>query len=391
MATIDDLANVRAAIGVVSSGLTSLTGGTAGDPFKNGGVQFPNDLEMYNNWIEFAAVPTTGAAEGWLGGLLGAAITGSGSALAASGGVIRLPLPSNLSTDYHPTYSTPDLNAAAGMALKPFDRAIYGNKDIPGQAAAGGAFAAAGVAAVAASASGTMAAAGAAASALGIGGDAIGAALKVAGGIAMNPHKIVLFTGVDFRDHTFSWKLSPRNRGESDAIRQIIEMFTYYSHPEFVAGGLFFKYPEFFQIKFYRDSYLFKLRPSVCTNIKVDYHSQGVAAYVRETGDPTPAPVEISFSVTFKETEIISKQFLNPGINTSAAPVPRPLALEGRALTPPNMTPQILPNAREQQMPIQTIIPGGGPGALEGSGPPPPGGGNRVPPPGAERTPNRPR
>jgi hypothetical protein len=90
-------------------------------------------------------------------------------------------------------------------------------------------------------------------------------------------------------------------------------MFVYYSHPEFVGGGLFFKYPEFFEIKFARDSYLFRLRPSVCTDIKVDYHSQGYAAYIRNAdGSGEPAPAEVSLSLTFKETEVISKQFLNP-------------------------------------------------------------------------------
>ena len=330
MSEIQNLANARAAIGVVSAGLTSIIGGTANDPFKNTGEQFPNDLAIHNNWIEFAAVPTTGSAEGLLGGILGAAITGSGSATATTGGVIRLPLPAGLSTDYHPSYSTPDLGAAAGMALKPFDRAIYNNQDISGQAALGGALAGAGAVALGMAAGkyagSTLALAGQAASALGVNGDtATAAALKVGGGLAQNPQKIVLFTGVDFRDHSFSWKLSPRNRSESDAIRRIIDMFTYYSHPEFVAGGLFFKYPEYFQIKFHKDSYLFKLRPSVCTSIKVDYHSQGVAAYVRPTsGGGDPAPVEISFSVSFKETEIISKQFLNPGLKTSDAIVVPP-------------------------------------------------------------------
>lgn len=361
MSAIKDLANARAAIGVVSAGLTSIIGGTGSDPFNDTGEQFPNDLAMHNNWIEFAAVPTTGSAEGLLGGILGAAITGSGSAMATTGGVIRLPLPAGLSTDYHPTYSTPDLGAAAGMALKPFDRAIYNNQDISGQAALGGALAGAGAVALglaAGKAAGdTLALAGKAASALGVNGEtAAAAALKVGGGLAQNPQKIVLFTGVDFRDHTFSWKLSPRNRSESDAIRRIIDMFTYYSHPEFVAGGLFFKYPEFFQIKLHKDSYLFKLRPSVCTGIKVDYHSQGVAAYVRPTsgtnGGNDPAPVEVSFSVSFKETEIISKQFLNPGLKTSnQVVVPPPRVDNQPVITPPNISLPIQPNAVDRAQP----------------------------------------
>ena len=320
------LANARAQTGAVP-GLTSinqsLVGGSGSDPFKGSSETFPSDLHVHGNWMEFKAMPTTGAAEGILPDFLNRVIAGQG--IGAVGGTIRLPLPANLSTDYNPTYSTPDLGMAAGSVLKPFDRAIYGNNDMSGQAEAGAALAGAGLAGIGAALGGTAAAkaAGSALGAMGVTGAAGDAALKVFGGIATNPHKIVLFTGVDFRDHSFSWKLSPRNRRESDVIRRIVEMFTYYSHPEFVAGGLFFKYPEFFQIKFARDSYLFRMRPSVCTDIKVDYHAQGTPAYIRNRdGSGEPAPAEVSLTISFKETEIISKQYLNPSLPVSPAGEP---------------------------------------------------------------------
>jgi hypothetical protein len=300
-----------AALAAGGLAIAALAGGKKPDPYKDNFVGFPQDLDTLDHYIEFVAQETkgvgTGAIESALGGLTGGQVNLVGSKI--NGGTIRLPLPSNLSVDYHPEYSAADLGAgAAGAALKAGDRAIYGNSDISGLAAAGGALAGAGI----------EIAAGAAGAALGIeggigsGGTTGAAALKVAAGVAQNPHKIVLFTGVNFRDHTFSWKLSPRNRRESDLIRQIINMFTYYAHPEYVGGGLFFKYPEFFKIRFNHPEYLFELQPSVCTGIKVDYHSQGYAAYVRlANGQGPPAPAEVSFTVTMKETEIITKDFLN--------------------------------------------------------------------------------
>jgi hypothetical protein len=387
------LANARAQTGAVP-GLTSinqtLVGGSGSDPFRSSSETFPGDLHVHGNWIEFKAMPTTGAAEGVLGGLIGAI----GSAIGVSGGTIRLPLPANLSTDYNPTYSTPDLSMAVGSGLKAFDRGIYNNQDIPGMAAAGATLAAVGGALTGAAAAGTAAGQtlGNIGTTLGVGGNELNAALKVFGGIATNPHKIVLFTGVDFRDHSFSWKLSPRNRRESDTIRKIVEMFAYYSHPEFVAGGLFFKYPEFFQIKFARDSYLFRMRPSVCTDIKVDYHSQGTPAYIRNRdGSGEPAPAEVSLSLTFKETEIISKQYLNPSLPVSPPVVEKlPGALtEGDTITPGTIVRPLVGNANDLARPIETIIPGGGPAALAGSGPPPPGGGNAEVPPQARRRLNR--
>jgi len=318
---------------LTAAGLTiaALAGGKKPDPYKDNFVGFPQDLDNIDHYVEFIAQETKGAITGGIEEAIGGQINLIGSRI--NGGTIRLPLPSNLSTDYHPQYSDADLGfGSAGALLKMGDRHIYGNGDISKLAAAGGALAAAGM----------EVAGGAAGEALkGLGLEAGGnanlgaAALKVAAGVAQNPHKIVLFTGVNFREHTFSWKLSPRNRRESDLIRQIINMFTYYSHPEYVGGGLFFKYPEFFKIRFNHPEYLFELQPSVCTGVKVDYHGQGYPAYVRlSNGQGPPAPAEVSFTVTMKETEIITKDFLNkdrlpinivdrmPEVRESVGPIP---------------------------------------------------------------------
>jgi hypothetical protein len=92
----------------------------------------------------------------------------------------------------------------------------------------------------------------------------------------------------------------------------MIKAFTRYAHPEFIGGGLFFKYPEFFEIKFHHPGYLFNLQPSVCTDIQVNYHSQGVAAYIRNAdGSGEPAPAEVELTLSFKETEIITKNYLD--------------------------------------------------------------------------------
>ena len=312
MANASSARNLRLAAGAAGVGLalvgTSMLtsfGAKLKDPFEGETFKFPKDLANIDHWIQFSAEETkgteVGAAESFLG---------SGSLVGSSiiGGHIFLPMTNNLSTDYHPTYSTPDLNMAAGSVLKPFDRALYGNNDIESSAAVGAGLAGVGAAILKGAGAGIEQKL----SALGIDNNAVGAALKVFGGVAQNPHKIVLFTGVDFRDHTFSWKLSPRNREESNAIQNIIQMFTYYSHPELVAGGLFFKYPEFFRIKFHHPEYLFELRPSVCTGIRVNYHTNGIPSYIRDAdGTGIPAPSEVELSVSFKETEIITKQFLN--------------------------------------------------------------------------------
>jgi hypothetical protein len=305
MSAASRAAGVGALVGAGLAGLSGMIGGTGGnraDPFSGANLTFPDDLANNDHWISFEAQETKGQVVDSLSSLVSSlgGLQNMKSSMTISGGSVFLPMPSNLSTDYNPEYSTPDLGPAAGMALKPFDRAIYENNDIPGQISAGGIIGgtAAGVAvAVAAGALGERGAAG----------------LKVAGGVAVNPHKIVLFTGVNFRDHTFSWRLSPKNRQESDTIRNIIDFFKFYSHPEYLAGGLFFKYPEFFNIRFHHPDYLFAIRPSVCTDVRINYHTQGYPAYVRNAdGSGAPAPAEIELTLSFKETEIVTKNSLNP-------------------------------------------------------------------------------
>jgi hypothetical protein len=239
-------AAVGFAAGSYFGGLSSaIIGGIAkSDPNARQFIGFPEELEQNDHYIEFTAKKTTGVAEGAIGELFGSS---GGFGTTVLGGSIRLPMPSQLSTDYNPEYSTPSLGPAVGMALKPSDQAIYGNSTMGGKALSGNSLQGLGETAMAAVTGGL---AGKAISTVTAAGSALGseqagnALLKVAGGVALNPHKIVLFTGVNFREHQFSWKLSPKNRRESDSIRKIIEMFTYYSHPEYIAGGLFFKYPE---------------------------------------------------------------------------------------------------------------------------------------------------
>jgi len=322
-----------AGAGVAFAGLAG--GNLVGsNPFNNARLTFPDDLETNDHWISFEAVQTEGRASNILssfnlGNLSGKFTTG--------GGMAFLPMPSNVSTDYNPEYTSKELGPMAGPALKPFDRAIYGNNELSQGALNGGTLAGLFTSTAAgAGLQGLQKAVGAAG-----GGDAFDALLKVSAGLAVNPHKILLFTGVNFRDHSFSWKLSPKNRYESDVINSIIQFFTFHSHPEYVSGGLFFKYPEFFKIKFHYPQYLFEIRPSVCTDIRVNYHGQGYPAYIRNAdGSGIPAPAEIELTLSFKETEIVTKDSLNPPkmiMQSTQKPVAQPVTQQPQASTPSTM------------------------------------------------------
>lgn len=305
---------VAGAAGLAVVGLLrNMTSMDIPDPFKGQDFQFPNDLNSFGNYMEFRAYPTNGILSGQLSSIFSSLGLGALSTnfVGTDGAAIRLPLPNNLKVDYDPQYDTPSLGATAqAQLLKAADRSVYGNTQIPG----GNVASATGIAALgqlAGQIASRIPGLGAAAGAAGLTGTDAQAALKVGAGLALNPHKIVLFTGVDFRNHQFSWRLSPRNKTESDTINQICQAFTYYAHPNFESGGLFLKYPEFFAIRIIRDNYLNKFLPCVLDSISIDYQPMGYTAYKRgDFNQNDPAPAEVQLSLSFKETEIITKEAL---------------------------------------------------------------------------------
>lgn len=150
---------------------------------------------------------------------------------------------------------------------------------------------------------------------IGLGMDKFGTdgAVSIATGVQRNPHLAVLFTGVDFKSHTFSYKFFPKSIEESISLQEIIYIFKYSMAPDYVPGAAnhLFKYPDEWAIVI-QDN-LFKIGNSVLTDFNVNYHGQGIPAYFAagEVGSPTGAhsfPAEVHISLTFQETSIITKQ-----------------------------------------------------------------------------------
>ena len=236
---------------------------------------------------------------------------------------IILPMPSNLGTQYNSQYSAEAIGplgnfgaetganirkaASGNMSGQQFVGSLVESFTGPGaKAAVAGGLANIGVQA-AEEGIGTLAA-------LATGGLGAGAAAAAAtqafkagmagAGIARNPHLATLFTGVNFRSHSFEYKFVPRNRFESNRLRFIIQQFKYHMAPSYAAEGHFFNYPEQFDIEFHYPRYLFDIGASVLTDFKVNYHGEGGSFYFDETN----APVSVSLSMTFQELTINTKE-----------------------------------------------------------------------------------
>lgn len=142
--------------------------------------------------------------------------------------------------------------------------------------------------------------------ALGATGQNIGAGVSLETGLAINPHMAVVFQGVGFRTHSFTYKFIARNGQESNAIRDIINTFKYAMLPSYEAGTLALRYPDEFEIEFADaiSPYLYDIGTCVLENVNVNYNGEGIPLFFEATG----APVSIEMQLTFKETEIHTKE-----------------------------------------------------------------------------------
>jgi hypothetical protein len=156
----------------------------------------------------------------------------------------------------------------------------------------------------------------------GVGGAVGGQFVKgaIAGaGLARNPYMALMYDSPQFRTHQFSWKLMARSLKETNAIREIIRKFKFYSAPGMNQNNPhFFDYPHQFDIDFHYEGYLFNIAPSVLTSFEVNYHSEGQPLYhdvldEANFGDEyfpvnEKAPVSITINASFQEVSIVTKE-----------------------------------------------------------------------------------
>jgi hypothetical protein len=173
-------------------------------------------------------------------------------------------------------------------------------------------------------------------------------------GRIFNPFKEQIFTGIDFRTHTFDFKMVARSLPEAKEIKSIINYFKFGSVPniggtedsldfgdaegldvsaaekafEGLAGNRFFTTPDTFDIKFVRmetnsdgntivskdqDFMHFKIHPSVCTNISVNYTPDGqYTSFKTLDGKAIQVPA-LTLNVQFAEMKLITKKDIKQG------------------------------------------------------------------------------
>lgn len=352
-----------------AAGYEGATGPAA--PNFTGNIYFPNDYLNIDHFVTFNVLKFESVTRTSSLASDGPLLANRSTEAARMVHRITLPMPGSLITNYGVNYDTPDITALGeivatassnvggsnaesfarqlGQTINPAEYArAFGTGQTTGQGVSqalqrlqnnlSSVLGNLGVS------SGTVAAAtaSAAAGALSRLTPASTAVLANMAGVARNPHKVVLFSGVNFRTHTFTYSLTPRNAKEARNIKDIIRLFKYYMSPSYGLGGLpgiarglfsglgfpelgqtagnitaeagatsraFFEYPEVFVIRFRNKEELFQIGESVLTNFDVNYHPQNYPAYVRSLDSPNVAsPSEVVISLTFKETDVVTKE-----------------------------------------------------------------------------------
>ena len=136
-------------------------------------------------------------------------------------------------------------------------------------------------------------------------------------GQADNPFVEVFFNTMNVRTFTYNFNFAPRNEDETDEIQQIIQLFRFHMAPELqINNSRYYTLPATFDIHYmykadigtgYENDYFNRIGTCVLENVNTNYTPNGVKSF----GDG--APTQITMSLTFKETEVLTKAKINEG------------------------------------------------------------------------------
>ena len=149
-----------------------------------------------------------------------------------------------------------------------------------------------------------------------------GTGMLAAQGLAINNHMALTYKGpTAMRDHSFAFKFFPKNVGEADAIKDILEDLKNGMLPRMGWGAAtkvsgrtlsapLFRSPRHWTIDFFMkgtgqkggdagNTYLFKIKKSVITAMSINHDPNSTISFHNDG-----SPVETDLALTFKEIEL---------------------------------------------------------------------------------------
>ena len=137
-------------------------------------------------------------------------------------------------------------------------------------------------------------------------------------GRADNPFLELFFNTMGLRSFTYNFQLMPKNEEETHEIQRIIQLFRFHMAPEMQdANSRYLTLPSEFDIHYMmvgkdghgvENDYFSRIATCVLTQVDTDY-TPNERLRTFEDG----APTQINLSLSFKETEMLTKEKINEG------------------------------------------------------------------------------
>ena len=156
------------------------------------------------------------------------------------------------------------------------------------------------------------------------GAEGVQATFDKAFGRTLNPYIEVTFGSMGMRTFDYTFKFSPKSEYETQEAKAIIQLFRFHMAPELIAGqethNRYLTLPSTFDIHYMYQSgvgddamskendFYNKIATCVLTSVNVDYTPNNE---IQSFADG--APVQISLALSFKETEMMTKDKINQG------------------------------------------------------------------------------
>ena len=136
-------------------------------------------------------------------------------------------------------------------------------------------------------------------------------------GRADNPFVEVFFNTMNVRTFQYNFNFAPRNEAETMEIQQIIQLFRFHMAPDLQeVNSRYLTLPSEFDIHYmykasngnsYENDYYGRIGTCVLENVSTNYTPNGVKSFA------DGAPTQITMSVQFRETEVLTKEKINQG------------------------------------------------------------------------------
>ena len=145
-------------------------------------------------------------------------------------------------------------------------------------------------------------------------GDVITAVGKIAGGASaitgakLNPAMFMLFKYQNFKEFSFGWKLTVRNKEEAKTLQQLILSLKTGALPSFAPGtaGVVVKYPHVVLMQMVPlNNYGLVFKPLAIEAVAINWAGGGQPAFIDDKSLDTPfPPVVVDLSLQMKELQL---------------------------------------------------------------------------------------